>query len=271
MKMHVDVEIKLREKEKELRLFNIFGNLSRQRHLAIIIRRTCSSLRNAYREMLRDSVIGPNTLPLDDFVCNVANRFSSSGFGRLLLGRPVIAHIAILRRFALENSQLLDRACEADEELEDDLLEPTQNDNTRSMGTATPDFGDTEDGSRPPSAMSSAAPRPKKRKRATPTSSTSQPKGSDFWSMVEKWFIARMQPEQLGRPWSSPGWLKYIAETLERDYTRFKPTPIVNPFLDDFQPNDAAANPNGDGPGGAHGQSSSSGAIGSMAAILGTL
>ncbi|KAI0259048.1 hypothetical protein BC834DRAFT_908552 [Gloeopeniophorella convolvens] len=271
MKMHVDVEIKLREKQKELRLFNIFGNLSRQRHLASNIRRTCSSLRNAYREMLRDSVIGPNTMPLDDFVCNVANRFSSSGFGRLLLGRPVIAHIAMLRRFALEHTQLLDRACEPDEE-DDDDLQPTQADITRSANTATPDYADTEDGSRPPSAMSSATSRPKKRKRATPAlSSASQPKGSDFWSMVEKWFVARMQPEQFGRSWSSPGWLKYIDETLERDYARFKPTPVVNPFLDDFRPSDAPANSTGDGLGGAHGPSSSSGAIGSMAAILGTL
>jgi hypothetical protein len=105
------VQERIREKQSELRFFNIFGNLSRQRHLATIIRRHCSSLRNAYREMvsppsfvvddvsssylkLRDSVIGANTVPLDDFACNVANRFAVSG--RVALGRSAVAHIALL-------------------------------------------------------------------------------------------------------------------------------------------------------------------------------
>ncbi|KAI0258166.1 hypothetical protein BC834DRAFT_793378, partial [Gloeopeniophorella convolvens] len=53
MKMYIDVEIKLRECEKDLCLFNIFGNLSRQRLLATTVRHSCSSVRNAYREMVR--------------------------------------------------------------------------------------------------------------------------------------------------------------------------------------------------------------------------
>jgi len=43
---------------------------------------------------LRDSVIGANTVPLDDFACNLANRFGVAG--RVALGRPAVAHIALL-------------------------------------------------------------------------------------------------------------------------------------------------------------------------------
>ena len=43
---------------------------------------------------LRDSVIGANTVPLDDFACNMANCFSVSG--QMALGRAGVAHIALL-------------------------------------------------------------------------------------------------------------------------------------------------------------------------------
>ena len=43
---------------------------------------------------LHDSVIGANTVPLDDFACNMANRFSVSG--QMALGRAGMAHIALL-------------------------------------------------------------------------------------------------------------------------------------------------------------------------------
>ena len=43
---------------------------------------------------LRDSVIGSNTVPLDDFACIIANRFSVSG--RMALGRAGVGHIALL-------------------------------------------------------------------------------------------------------------------------------------------------------------------------------
>ncbi|KAI9436625.1 hypothetical protein H4582DRAFT_2078250 [Lactarius indigo] len=114
--MNINVEVRLQERQKELNFFNIFGNLAQQQLLTGTIRRTCSSLRNAYCEMLRDSVTGSNTQTLDDFVCSVANRFLATWSGRHTLGHSMIAHIALLRRFALENTQLLDR----DEVVDDD-------------------------------------------------------------------------------------------------------------------------------------------------------
>ncbi|KAF8259508.1 hypothetical protein EI94DRAFT_1707050 [Lactarius quietus] len=52
MKMHINVEDRIHETQTELRFVNIFGNLSRQRLLATAIRRSCSSLRNAYQELM---------------------------------------------------------------------------------------------------------------------------------------------------------------------------------------------------------------------------
>lgn len=78
----------------------------------------------------------------------------------------------------------------------------------RSTSTQPGSPAETEDGSRPSSAMSSSH-RGKKRKRPNSLFLV-QPKGSDFWSMVDSWFTARMQPEQLGTSWTTPGWTKYV-------------------------------------------------------------
>ncbi|KAH9167787.1 hypothetical protein EDB89DRAFT_2074537 [Lactarius sanguifluus] len=258
--MSVDVEIRIRERQRDLRFFHIFGNLARQRLLGTTIRRTCSSLRNAYREILRDSIFGDNTLTLDDLVINLTNRFPSSLPCQVLLGRPFIVHVALLRRFAMENPLVLDRAGE-DECQEDDKETP----NTSRSGSAQPD-GVDEDISRPSSAMSGTTSQRNGKKRKRTGNSLPHLKGNDFWSMVEKWFASRMQQNRLGTSWSSPGWTKYIEETLQRDRERFKPTPILNPFLADF---DEVAGGTGDDNGVA--QPSTGSAIGSMQGIVGIL
>ncbi|KAH9035351.1 hypothetical protein EDB85DRAFT_2143788 [Lactarius pseudohatsudake] len=206
-------------------------------NIDVDVTRTCSSLQNVYREMLRDSVIGGNTQTLDDFVCNVANRFLATWSGRHTLGHLIIAHITLLRRFASENPQLLDWVGEEDATARDD---EDDDDNQASLGddtswsTNNAVDGDTRVGSRPSSAMSIGPPRGKKHKRTgTPgTPTPPQQKGNDFWSMVNKWFTARIQ--RLGTPWSSPGWTRYIEETIKHDHSRFTSDANVNPFLDNF-------------------------------------
>lgn len=77
-----------------------------------------------------------------------------------------------------------------------------------SQGTSThTDSVETEDSSRPSSAMSKTS-HGKKRRRANPLVPSPQVKTADFWSMVEKWFAARMRTDQLGTTWNSPGWVK---------------------------------------------------------------
>jgi hypothetical protein len=102
--------------------------------------------------------------------------------------------------------------------------------------------------------------------------------------MVEKWFAARMQPDQLGTSWNTPGWTKYVVyfrvyyspfltckhryidETVVRDRTNFKPIPTVNPFLTDFtaETTEGAGDDN-------NGDAIAPGAIGSMQGIIGIL
>jgi hypothetical protein len=110
-----------------------------------------------------------------------------------------------------------------------------------------------------------------------------QLKGNDFWSMVDKWFTARMQPDQLGNSWTTPAWTKYvylisitsllltcyehrfIEETLEQDRARFKTVLNVNPFLTDFMAEETG------GTGGDDVGDAVVSAIGSMQGILGAL
>ena len=72
-------------------------------------------------------------------------------------------------------------------------------------GISPADTGDGDgltDPLRPGSAASitTGGPRGKKRKRVT------RQKGGDFWTMVDKWFSARMTAGQFGPAWNSPGW-----------------------------------------------------------------
>lgn len=171
---------------------------------------------------------------------------------------------------------MLDRAGEDDKD--DDDHQTGQGDNGSRSASSALD-GNGEEGSRPPSAMSiGQPPRSKKRKRnpGTPTQ-----RGHDFWSMVDKWFTARMQPGQLGTSWSSPGWTKYvliylkvplltrrcryIEETLERDRAKFKSEANVNPYLDNFT---SAGGDVGDNTGGGSAAGGLVAAIGSMVNIL---
>jgi len=95
-----------------------------------------------------------------------------------------------------------------EDEEDDDDNQTGQGDNG-SWSTNSALDGDADDGSRPSSTMSIGPPHGKKCKRTPGTLAPSHQKGHDFWSMVDKWFAARMQPDQLGTPWSSPAWTRY--------------------------------------------------------------
>jgi hypothetical protein len=98
----------------------------------------------------------------------------------------------------------------AEDDDDDDHAGDDQGDSVGRSASAQPDSpAETEDSSRPSSAMSGSQ-RGKKRKRPTALIVSQQQKGCDFWSMVEKWFAARMLPDQLGSSWTTPGWTKYV-------------------------------------------------------------
>ena len=102
-------------------------------------------------------------------------------------------------RFAYEHPQLLDWHAWDDEDDDPDT--------TGGMSTPS-DRIDAKDASTS-SGTTSGLSCPQKRKHTSQLASTlTFRKGSDFWSMVDKWFLARMKPNQLGTPWTSPGWVK---------------------------------------------------------------
>ncbi|KAH9040604.1 hypothetical protein EDB84DRAFT_1646509 [Lactarius hengduanensis] len=211
--------------QKDLQFTNVYSNLSRQKTLMGVIKRACSSVRNGYRELIRNSVDDDDdkNSTLDDFIYDVATRFHPSNVARFI-NPHTIQHVAILRRFALENPGLLGVV---EVEDEDDKYVPGGGPNSEAG-----DGDGLTDPLRPASAASSVTangPRGRKRKRAN------RHKGGDFWSMVEKWFAARMSVDQFG-PANSPGWKMYIKETIDNDRKRFQPRVVENPYLADFEP-----------------------------------
>ena len=112
---------------------------------------------------------------------------------------------AVQRRFASEHAHLLDRQWAEDEE-----YDPK---NAGTEGTTTPseciDPDETSQSSVTTSATGTS--RSRKRRRTEPHPlpiPLAFQKGHDFWTMVDKWFFARMRPDQLGTSWSSLGWAK---------------------------------------------------------------
>jgi len=109
------------------------------------------------------------------------------------------------RRFAMEHPHILDRGTEEDDNDDEQIDGPS-----RSASVQPDSPAETDDGSRPSSSLSGLSQRAKKRKRPAALQIVPLLKGGDFWSMVEKWFAARMEPDQFGTSWTTPGWTKYV-------------------------------------------------------------
>ncbi|KIJ60408.1 hypothetical protein HYDPIDRAFT_98863, partial [Hydnomerulius pinastri MD-312] len=95
MSMYFDVESKIQQSQKDLKFTNIYGNPAREKQLVTHIKRQCSSIRNSFRELLRDSVIGDNTCTLSDCVFEAASKYKIGG-PTSGLGPAYTAQLAIL-------------------------------------------------------------------------------------------------------------------------------------------------------------------------------
>jgi len=105
----------------------------------------------------------------------------------------------------MEKLEFLDRAAE------DDMHDDEQADSaSRSASTRLDSLAETEDNSRPSSAMSNMSQCGRKHRCPNGLIAMTQLKVGDFWSMVENWFTARTDASQLGSSWSMPGWTKYV-------------------------------------------------------------
>ncbi|KAH9010426.1 hypothetical protein EDB85DRAFT_2161289 [Lactarius pseudohatsudake] len=181
---------RIRKNQKDLRF--ICCNVSHQKSLMSAIKHACSSVRDEYSELIRNSS---------------ATRFQPSNVTRFI-NAHTIQHVAILRRFALDNPDLLGVG-EADDDGDDDyVLLP---------GGSTGSIA-TNNGSR----------------EEKHECSTNRQKSGYFWRMVEEWFAAHSTSEQYGPAWDSPGWQMYIKETVDNDHMRFRRRTVEHPYFADF-------------------------------------
>ncbi|KAF8891837.1 hypothetical protein BD779DRAFT_1670784 [Infundibulicybe gibba] len=106
MHLHLDVLACLQTNMTEYHFATVFGQPCREHVLGTAVKNQCRYSRNAFRQMLRDSVIGDNTLTLDDFIHVLATRFKRGGPGRNV--KPLErARVSILRRFTFDNPLLV--------------------------------------------------------------------------------------------------------------------------------------------------------------------
>ncbi|KIM71253.1 hypothetical protein PILCRDRAFT_830465, partial [Piloderma croceum F 1598] len=107
--MHLDLDKYLREQQASLGLSNVYGRPAREQVLASQLKKTCSSVRNSFRQDIRDSILGKNKLSLETFTYQTANKYRRGQFTADMDSGYAI-HNAILRRFALENIDLIRKA-----------------------------------------------------------------------------------------------------------------------------------------------------------------
>ncbi|KAK7039555.1 hypothetical protein R3P38DRAFT_2900373 [Favolaschia claudopus] len=212
MRMHLDVLQKLRDDKTGTKLTAVFGNAAREKALASLVKRTCSSVRNSFRQDLRNSMCGDSTTPLAQLTYATAMKFKRGGAGvKLDVGYSV--HNAILRRFAREHPTAI-----GVEELE------VEEDDTAEEPASSPE---------PPS----------KKRRVSPSTNGGGriAKGKDFWSMVDAFFTAKMT--ELGsKSLQSAGWKEYIQETLSMDEKYF-PSPTDSSMDTETPPASSSVSP----------------------------
>ncbi|KAJ6537258.1 hypothetical protein DFH09DRAFT_1283641 [Mycena vulgaris] len=144
--MHVDVLSTLKATAQKLDLDNIFGVPVREKKLVSTLKRTCSSVRNAFRQDIRDSIEPGDFVTLDKFTYAMASKYKLGG------GVGELSEL-FTRRFAFDHPALLG-IDEVVDEADDDTSE-------------------------------GATPSPAKRKRTAAKKGGRIPKGQDFWSKTD--------------------------------------------------------------------------------------
>ncbi|KAI0751776.1 hypothetical protein C8Q80DRAFT_1119434 [Daedaleopsis nitida] len=193
----------LRTEQLTLRLNNIFGKPTREKILVTQLKRTASSVRNAFRQDIRDSITD-KPCSLKQFTAQTAAKYRRGGVGDSALDIGFTIHNALLRRFAIDNPHLLNI-----EEAED---------------------GEGSDINRQERTHvdSSSGPAKKKRKTAT-TAGGRVPTGQDFWSQVDRYFGTYVT--KWGKDITSPGWKSLVDDIISRDKLNFPedPAPWTTP------------------------------------------
>ncbi|KAJ6474052.1 hypothetical protein C8R47DRAFT_1294448 [Mycena vitilis] len=179
--LHVDVLVVLKSKAQLLDLDNIFGVPVREKKLGSALRRACSSVRNAFRQDIRDSIDPATFLPLEKFVYTLASKYKLGGVVGELSDLFTI-HAALLRRFAFDHSMLL----WIDEDEDDPESSPE---------------------------------RPRKKRKVAPKQGGRIAVGHDFWGKADSHF--QDEVAKRGRSFKDARWKPYIDQILADDKSKF--------------------------------------------------
>ncbi|KAF9493185.1 hypothetical protein BDN71DRAFT_1395438, partial [Pleurotus eryngii] len=95
--LHVDVERQIKERQAEMKCTNIFGSPAREKVFHAKTKRICSSVRNAFRQDLRDSILGDKKCSLEMFTLATAAKYKCMGIGEAVSKADMI-HNALLVR-----------------------------------------------------------------------------------------------------------------------------------------------------------------------------
>ncbi|KAF7964753.1 hypothetical protein HWV62_3264 [Athelia sp. TMB] len=192
--LNVDVLKYAREHAEILRLSNIFGNPAREQTLASHLKRIASSVRNAFRQEIRDSLVNPKTkCSLANFTYRAAVKFRQGQFEESM-GIEYTIHNVILRRFGLDHLSLLNRS---------EAVEVPEASEGRDEGDV-----DVEDPGSGPQ---------QKRKRTDKVGRI--PHGEDFWGQVDSYFVEMVG--KLGRNLAGAGWKDTVNEMIRHDNAIF--------------------------------------------------
>ncbi|KAJ7460059.1 hypothetical protein B0H11DRAFT_1736756, partial [Mycena galericulata] len=99
--MHVDVLALLEKRKVLLSLDNIYGVPGREKSLSQITKRQCSSVRNAWRADIINSIDPKNFVPLADFVYASATKYKAGGPGEQLPQIYTVHAVILVCAFSL--------------------------------------------------------------------------------------------------------------------------------------------------------------------------
>ncbi|EAU81084.2 hypothetical protein CC1G_10375 [Coprinopsis cinerea okayama7 len=164
---------------------NAFSTDSRTETTTAFFKRTASSVRNALRQDIRDSIglgeEGTGPIHLSRFVVSVVLKYYGEPESSDKLNtKGYVMKLALMRRFALEHKELL--------QLDDDSN--SDNDDTTRAGS--------------------------KRKRGR---GGRIPKGEDFWGRFDRFLHEKIQV--FGKNILAEEWQRYFTETIAQDKERF--------------------------------------------------
>ncbi|KAF8164205.1 hypothetical protein BJ912DRAFT_935109 [Pholiota molesta] len=184
--LYSEVDKHVRQNAAGYQMAYIFSVPARESKWMSEVKRIASSVRNSFRQDLRNSVIGSNQMSLDKFTAEATEKYRHSSQARTSV-QGYIVHNVILRRFCIEHQDLL--------------------------GVDTQELEDSE------SSIGSddIEPLPPAKRQRVLKGRIAE--GEDFWSQVDAWFKDAMKAR--GDNFSSEAWRSYIEESIRLDNARY--------------------------------------------------